>query len=155
MIGVIGILLGPYAWRTLWRRNTVFFCKGGPPPLVISGIEVWSEIPFDSMKNTSQCYSRAQILAAYALDDWFSEDSLAREAELAFLYRLPHALGQKWRGLDWRPQSKNGWIELGNISSNVIIIMERVMDRNERHDKSQRHRVRIRTTAKRDLEPQI
>ena len=106
------------------RAHQLRFSQRGPPPPAVSGIALWNDVPYNNEKKAWQCWTRDMLPAAYAFDDWWSQESLQREAELAHLYRIPHSLrgppngpqfpGQTWRDLEWRPRSKK-WMSRGGL----------------------------------------
>ena len=95
----------------------------GPVPPEAGGPNLWNHMPFNKEKG-HWCYdTREDLPAEYtAIEDWWSEEGLAREAEICYRLRIPWQLrgppngerfpGDTWRNRTWRAKSKK-WMVRG------------------------------------------
>ena len=106
----------------LARDHNLYLIHRGPNPYHREAPTLWKGIPFNEKKKIRACWMRSQLPGEYKrITDWFSEDGLAKEAEIARYYQIPWSLRgpptgpidgkpKLWRGMQWRPRSEK-WMK--------------------------------------------
>ena len=98
-------------------ENDLEWHHRGPNPSNANTAEFWNGLPFNYQKSVWGFSERSQLPEEYnQLTDWWSHETLEREAELAKRFRVPWNLRGPpdgpadghwtWRGLHWRSGSK-------------------------------------------------
>ena len=99
------------------KENDLEWHHRGPNPSHPNTDEFWNGLPFNYQKSMWGFSERSQLPEEYnQLTDWWSDETLEREAELAKRFRVPWNLRGPpdgpadghwtWRGLHWRNGSK-------------------------------------------------
>ena len=97
----------------------------GPNPFNPNTDQFWNGPPFNYEKGVWGFWDRSQLPKEYTqLTDWWSDATLALEAELSKRFHIPWALrgppngpeGGRltWRGMHWRPQARKWMNRKGN-----------------------------------------